>query len=312
MRSTTLTTVALASALLVSVPLSGCGPDASGNAATTKRALPSASASASPATPARVTRALAKLEKKHDRRLGLYMLDTGTGRTVTYHADERFGFCSTVKALQTGVLLKTAGDARLNKMIRYGKGDLLANSPITTKHVGTGMSVRDLMKAAIQYSDNTASDLLFEQLGGPAGLRRAMRGLGDVTGRFDRIEPDLSDTPPGTTRDTSTPRAMGTDLRRFLLGTVLAPDRRRLMTTWMRDTATGGGLIRAGVPASWTIADKTGSGLTYGTQNDIAVAWRPHAAPIVIALLTRGHHKGDAYDRPLLAEATRTALPGLR
>lgn len=311
MRKTKLRAALVAAPLLVTGLVGGCAQGAVESASTSPAAAaPSASAPAT--TPAHITKALARLEHQHDRRLGLYMLDTGTGRTVAYHADERFGFCSTVKAFQVGVLLRRSSDAQLDQVVTYSRDDLVANSPVTEKHVDTGMPVRGLMKAAIQYSDNTAANLLFKRLGGPAGLQRAMRALGDTTSHMNRIEPDLSDTPPGTTRDTSTARQMGADLRKLLLGNVLPPDRRTLLTGWMRGNTTGDDLIRAGVPKSWTVADKTGSGLTYGTRNDIAVAWRPGGAPVVIVLMTRGHHENDDYDQDLLAAATRTALPGLR
>lgn len=308
MRSTKLRAALIAAPVLVSGLISGCGQDTAGSAAASE--TPSASATAT--TPAQITTALAKLEKQHHRRLGVYLLDTGTGRTVTYHADERFGFCSTAKVFDAGVLLRRSSDTQLNQVVSYGRDDLQEHSPITEKHVDSGMSVRDLIKAALQYSDNTAANLLLERLGGPAGLQQAMRGLGDATSNIDRVEPALNDTPPGTTRDTSTPRTMGTDLRRFLLGTVLSADRRTLLATWMGGNTTGDDLIRAGVPSDWTVADKTGSGLTYGTQNDIAVAWRPHGAPVVIALMSRGFSKNAESDQALLAAATNVALAGLR
>ena len=306
MRTKKLHVALLAVPVLVTGLVSGCSQGAAGSAATPR------TASAVSSAPAGVATALARLEERHDRRLGLYMLDTGTGRAVAYHAGERFGFCSTSKALLAGVLLKRFGDARLDKVIRYGKDDLQDYSPITEKHVGTGMTLRALIKAALQYSDNTAANLMFEQVGGPPRVQRALRGLGDRVTNVNRVEPDLNDTPPGTTRDTSTARTMATDLRRFLLGGALSPGRRALLRTWMRGNTTGDDLIRAGVPAGWTVADKTGSGLTYGTQNDIAVAWRANGAPVVIALLSRAHDKDAESDQALLAEATRAALPGLR
>ncbi|MGY1439957.1 class A beta-lactamase [Streptomyces reniochalinae] len=301
----------LAVPVLVAGVISGCGEERSTGAGSSAGASAAPSASSGESTPARVTEALATLEKRHDRRLGLYMRDTGSGRTVEYHADERFGFCSTAKVLQAAALLEHADEAQLNRVITYERDDLEDHAPITRKHLDTGASVRALMKAALQYSDNTAANLLFEQLGGPAGLQRKMRGLGDRTSVFDRTEPDLNDTPPGTTHDTSTPRALAQDLRRFLLDDALAPDRRELLASWMRGNTTGDDLIRAGVPSGWKVADKTGSGLTYGTQNDIAVAWRPHGAPVIIALMSRGHDKDSASDKALMAEATKAALPGL-
>ena len=181
MRTKKLHVALLAVPVLVTGLVSGCSQGAAGSAATPR------TASAVSSAPAGVATALARLEERHDRRLGLYMLDTGTGRAVAYHAGERFGFCSTSKALLAGVLLKRFGDARLDKVIRYGKDDLQDYSPITEKHVGTGMTLRALIKAALQYSDNTAANLMFEQVGGPPRVQRALRGLGDRVTNVNRV-----------------------------------------------------------------------------------------------------------------------------
>jgi beta-lactamase class A len=73
--------------------------------------------------------------------------------------------------LAAGILLEHTTDAQLNRVISYGASDLVAHSPITSQHVGTGMTLRDLIAAALQYSDNTAGNLLLNQLGGPRGLQ---------------------------------------------------------------------------------------------------------------------------------------------
>jgi len=292
---------AFAAALILVSPLAtGCGTETAAPAATSRTA----------AAPASVTTALAGLEKRYDARLGVYALDTGTGRTVAYHADERFAHCSTHKALSSGVLLRRTTDAQLDKVVRYGQDDVLPYSPITSKHVKDGLPLRDVIKAALRYSDNTAANLMLARLGGPAGLQRDMRGLGDATTNLNRTEPTLNTVPPGTTRDTSTPRALGTDLRRFLLGRTLPAAHRELMTRWMRGNTTGDEQIRAGVPKGWTVADKTGSG-DYGVTNDIGIAWRPSGAPVVIALLSHRQAKDAEPDNTLLADATRATLPGL-
>lgn len=295
---------ALAAVVVASALTAGCG------AATRPEMTAPEAASQSSAAPARVTQALAALEKKYDARLGVYALDTGTGRTVGYHADERFAHCSTHKALSAGTLLKRESDARLARVVHYSQDDVLPYSPITSQHVKDGLPLREVIKAALQYSDNTAANLMLARLGGPAGLQRAMRAMGDETTNLDRTEPTLNTVPPGTTRDTSTPRALGTDLRRFLLGHVLSAAHRRTMVTWMRGNTTGDAQIRAGVPKGWAVADKTGSG-DYGVTNDIAVAWRPSGAPVVIALLSHRTAKDDEADNALLADATRATLPGL-
>lgn len=296
--------------VLASGLVSGCA--GSGD---TGPARPSSSTASTPADPDasrdRAAKALAQVERRYHSRLGVYMLDTGTGRTVTYRAGERFAHASTFKALAAAVLLKRSTDDELNRVINYRASDLEDYAPITKRHVGEGMTLRDLIKAAVQYSDNTAANLLLDRLGGPAGLQKALRGMGDRTTRTDRTEPALNEAKPGDPRDTSTPRALGTDLRRFVLGDVLPEGRRQLLTHVLRGNTTGGPYIRAGVPSGWKVGDKTGNG-GYGTRNDIAIVWPAGGSPIVVAVLSDRGSKDAASDDALIKDATKTGLAALR
>ena len=49
----------------------------------------------------------------------------------------------------------------------------------------------------------------------------APREIGDDVTRMERREPELNQWTPGDTRDTSTPRALASDLRAFVLGDAL-------------------------------------------------------------------------------------------
>ena len=172
-----------------------------------------ASASSPAAVQNQADRTFTQLETKFRAQLGVYVLDTGTGRTVTFNAGERFAFCSTSKALSTGVLLKWDTNAQLDQVIHYTASDLVEYSPVTSQHVRTGMTLRAIMTAALEYSDNTAANLLLNQLGGPRQLQVALRVLGDTTTNADRTEPTLNNATPGDTRDTSTAQALGADMR---------------------------------------------------------------------------------------------------
>ncbi|WP_039939345.1 class A beta-lactamase [Streptomyces himastatinicus] len=280
-------------AALALVPLVACGQDNSAPAAT--------ATSIADAKP--YTGELKALEREYDARLGLYAIDTGTGRQVAYRDGERFGFHSTFKALAAGAVLRKYSLSGMNKLITYSRDDLVDNSPITEKHVDTGMTLRELCDAAVRYSDNTAANLLFDAIGGPKALEREVRRVGDDVTRMERIEPELSKWVPGDTRDTTTPRALAKDLRAFALGDVLRKPERAQLATWLKTNTTGDALIRAGVPGGWVVGDKTGSGFFYGARNDIAVVWRPDAAPIVMAVLTNRGEKDDVHDDKLIAEA---------
>jgi beta-lactamase class A len=296
-----------AAASLTASLLTGCSstktsPAASGTATSTSPA-------ASPSTSATTTAAFAALESEFHANLGLYALDTGSGRTVAFNADERFAFCSTIKAMAASVLLQRETDQQLNQVIKYGKSDLVDYSPVTSLHVGTGMTLTAIMAAAIDVSDNTANNLMLEQLGGPSALQTALRGLGDTTTNVDRNEPTVNTATPGDPRDTTSPRAFATDLRAFVLGNALSSSRRAQLVSWLQANTTGGPYIRAAVPTGWKVGDKTGNG-DYGTRNDIAVVWPPdNAAPIVIAVLSnRGANQNATSNDALIADAAKIAL----
>jgi beta-lactamase class A len=239
-------------------------------------------------------------------------VDTGDGKVVAYRGDERFAYASTHKVFTSAALLQRTSVADLARKVPIGQADLVQGAPITGKHVGSDMTLRELMDAALRYSDNTADDLMFREIGGPAGLGAFLRGIGDTTSHVDRIEPDLNITAPGDLRDTTTPAAFAADLRAVALGSVLPEDRRTVLTDMMRANTTGDTVIRAGVPAGWQVADKTGKGETYAARNDIAVLWPPQRAPIVLVILTDRPGKDDTSDDKLLAQATAAVVTHLR
>ncbi|PEJ80525.1 class A beta-lactamase [Bacillus wiedmannii] len=252
-----------------------------------------------------------KLEKEYDAKLGIYALDTGTNQTVTYRSDERFAYASTHKALAVGALLQKKSIEDLDQKIKYTSKDLVNYNPITEKYVGTGMTLKELADASIRYSDNTAQNLILKQLGGPSEFKKSLREIGDSVTNPERFEPELNEVQPDDTRDTSTAMALATSLQTYALSDILTIEKRNFLIDLMKRNTTGDNLIRAGVPAGWEVADKTGSG-SYGTRNDIAIIWPPNKNPIVLAILSN-HAKEDAkYDDKLIADATKIALNALK
>jgi beta-lactamase class A len=229
--------------------------------------------------------ALAHLEARVGGRLGVYALDTATQGTTSYRADERFLLCSTGKALTVAAVLKRseAEPGLLDRVVDYRQSDVLAYAPVTSLHVADGMTVAALCDAAITVSDNTAANLLVESLGGPAAVTAFARTLGDGVTRIDRIEPDLNVTSPGDLRDTSTPEQMARNLQTLVLGTALNDASRQRFTDLLEANTTGAQAIRAGLPGDWIVGDKTGTGAK-GESNDIAIAWPPGRAPMLIAV----------------------------
>jgi len=228
----------------------------------------------------------ARLDAQSGGRLGVAVFDTGTGQQAGHRAAERFPMCSTFKALACAAVLARvdAGREDLERRIRYSVSDVLSYAPVTKDHAGEGgMTIGELCAAAITLSDNTAANLILASLGGPSAITAFALSLGDSITRLDRIEGDLNEAKPGDPRDTTTPEAMASDLRVLVTGDALSRRSRDQFMTWLVGCQTGGAKLRAGVPATWRVGDKTGSG-GHGTTNDIAVMWPPGRAPMIVCV----------------------------
>ncbi|MEV4284258.1 class A beta-lactamase [Nonomuraea bangladeshensis] len=262
---------------------------------------------------AQVTKELRALEKSYKGRIGAYAIDTATGRTVGYRSGERFPLLSTFKAPACAAALhkaRTSEPGLMNKVVKWTKDELKPNSPTTEKHVADGLTVAQLCEATITLSDNTAGNMVLKQIGGPAGLTRYFRSLKDPVSRLDRWETELNDWTAKDKRDTTTPAAISRDLSLLTWGDALnAKDRRRL-NGWLRANQTGDARIRAGLPKSWTIGDKTGTNAEVGGANDIAVIWPDKAAaPIIMAVYTT--RSTPAVDEKVLAKTATVLARGL-
>ncbi|MBK3564618.1 class A beta-lactamase [Streptomyces sp. MBT62] len=283
--------------------------------ATTRRGLLAAGAATTAAllagaTPAQastdtgVSARLAALEEQHTARVGVFAHHLGTRKTVVHRADELFPMCSVFKTLAAAAVLRDLdrhGEI-LYKVVHYTEADLVDGSDRTRAHLADGMTVEQLADVTIRYSDNGAGNLLLRELGGPTAITRFARSLGDPVTRLDRWETELNSAEPERITDTTSPRAIAGLYGRLVLGDALRrPDRDRL-TAWLLNNTTSAARFRAGLPATWTIADKTGSG-DYGTANDVGIAWTQAGDPVVLAVLTTKPTLPDApYDNQLVAE----------
>jgi beta-lactamase class A len=231
---------------------------------------------------------IAEIERDLQGRIGVAILDTANNRSIAYHATDRFPMCSTFKFLAVAAVLSRVDkkDEQLDRSIPYGPADLLDWAPVTKEHVQQGnMTVDALCAAAIDYSDNTAANLLLQTIGGPHGFTEFVRSLGDPITRLDRNEPDLNTAIKGDERDTTTPAAMLNDVKLLLLGETLSAASRQQLEAWLIKNTTGDKRLRAGLPSTWQVGDKTGTG-DNGARGDIAIVRPPNRAPILVVVYT--------------------------
>jgi beta-lactamase class A len=255
-----------------------------GSAASVGFAPPASADSGSALVQAQTQARLRDLEVAVQGRLGVHILDTASGHGYGYRADERFMMLSSFKLLACALVLHRVdtGLESLQRRIPYTQQDLIIWSPVTEQHAdGEGMTLAELCEATITTSDNTAANLILSSFGGPAALTAYVRALGDPVTRLDRNEPELNSKVGDGPLDTTSPRAMVSTMHKLLLGDALSAASRDRLNAWLLGNTTGGTRLKAGLPADWTIGDKTG---TNGTDaNDIGVIRPPDRAPVLVA-----------------------------
>lgn len=255
---------------------------------------------------------LQQLEGSLNGRLGVYALDTKNGAKLSYRGRESFPVCSTFKVFVAAAILKehSKGNAGLmQKRLSYTQRDMVPHSPITEKHVAKGnMTVAELLDAMMKYSDNTATNLLMKELGGPSAITQFAKSIGHQGGfQLVNWENHLN-TDPNIRYDKSTPAAMGRSLEQLALGEILPVPQRQQLQKGLLSSTTSEKCIRAGVPAGWRVGDRSGGGL-YGTRTDIAVLWPPNnRPPIILAIYTTQHTKDAQWREDIIASATRIVV----
>lgn len=267
-------------------------------------------AASTPASTSDFANRIVSIEERTGARIGVVALDTGNGKRLDHLSDERFPMCSTFKFLAAAAVLKRVDNEqeKLDRFVSYGAKDILEYAPVTKAHLEDGgMTLSALCAAAIEQSDNTAGNLLLDAIGGPTGLTSFVRSIGDKMTRLDRKEPELNSAIPGDERDTTTPAAMCADMQQLLLGNVLSESSRHQLEDWLKHNETGTLMIRAGVPKTWTVGDKTGR-CGNGATNDVAIIRPAGRPPVVVAIYSIGSTSSGDDRAAIVAEAARTVV----
>lgn len=247
--------------------------------------------------------ALADLEAQSGGRLGVAILDAGSGMAYAWRGEERVLMASTFKALLAGAVLWRVdrGEESLAREVAVRPEDLVEYAPAVEPMAGQAMSVGALCEAVVTLSDNAAANLLLRTMDGPQGFTAVLRAMGDEVTRLDRYEPGLNQGAPGDPRDTSTPLAFLATLERLLLDDALQPPSRDQLLAWLVANQTGDDRIRAGVPEGWTVGDKTGTS-GRGDVHDVAILLPPEGTPLLVVAFLSGTARPTKEVDPIHAE----------
>ncbi len=265
----------------------------------------------------------------------------GRGPRLLLNANEAFPMASTFKVAVAGAVLGKvdAGTITLETMVpvdnaRYVESDVIANALI---HPGVNLSIHNLLELMLTHSDNTATDVLSTIAGGPAAVTAWVRGQGITGLRVDRdtagIVRDFFGLPEGKfsealaiarktdtkldersshpnaafdsdPRDSSTPNAMAELLTKIFTGHALSPASTKEIIGTMERCHTGDDRLRARLPATTTVADKTGT--LGGSVNDVGVITLPNGkGQVVCAVFIKKSELPFAAREKVIADIAR-------
>lgn len=273
--------------------------------------------------------AIHELWRTFPGRTGIAIRRIDGGWTVSRRGDEYFPQQSVSKLWVTLALLDRVdrGEINLNDRIAITADDLtLFNQPLATRVRREGRveeTAATLIDLAITGSDNTANDSLLRHAGGPDAVRRFIdrHNLGRI--RFGPGERLLQSRIAGIEwqqrysagnsfqvarenvplevrraalqryladpEDGASPDAIANALARLARGELLSATSTRYILDTMARTRSGPQRLKAGVPAGWQVAHKTGTGQVLGAlatgYNDIAILTAPDGTRYAVAVM---------------------------
>jgi beta-lactamase class A len=234
---------------------------------------------------------------------GIYVKSLETNEELALDADRQMETMSTIKIpLMVEVFEQIkAGKFKLSDKYTFAASDSQPGTgTIQRLDPGAVMTVKDLITMMIIVSDNTATEVLYRMVGGPAAVNRRMDTLGLAKTRAMNVPSAWFPALRGAAsteafyRDgkspfgLSTPREMGRLLEMMERGTLVDKASSALMLQIMR-----GQLYRTRIPryiTGYRIPHKTGDFLPF-VGDDVGVL-EAEGRTIVISIFT-GNHFGS-------------------
>jgi beta-lactamase class A len=199
---------------------------------------------------------------------GMYFLDLDTGNYVDINGDRVFPAASTIKLPILIAFFQDldAGKVRLNETLVM-RDDLIASGSgeMQDEPVGTKFSVKTTINNMITISDNTATNMIIDRLGGIAKLNQRFRSWGLKDTVIRNMLGDFQGTNKTSSKDMVRLLALLAD------GKLLSPSSREQALDILRRTQTRT-LLPAGLGPKADIAHKTGDiGFLIGDAGLIAM-----------------------------------------
>ncbi len=242
---------------------------------------------------------LATIGASSGGRAGINLVDIEGNKGYAVHAHDHFPMCSVFKFPIALYFLDQAD-----------KGKLTLDETLAIR--STRLSIRDLLIAIIQVSDNVACDVLLARIGGPPTVNAYIHSLGITGINISVTESQMAADPKKLYDNWGTPAAMTTLLQSLYLGGILSPANTALLLEWMTGVTTGPHRLKGILPANTIVAHKTGTsntnpdGLTPAT-NDVGIITLPNGHHLCLTVFIMDSHSDEATREGAIARIARLA-----
>lgn len=242
-----------------------------------------------------------RITRSVNAKWGIYIKCVETGDEIAINADETMDTMSVIKIpLMTEVFRQIeAGKFALTDRVTLKDSDKRPGTGvIRSLDAGASLTIKDLITLMIIVSDNSATDMLFEKVGGVEPVNKLMQSYGlttiKATGPSDvwfkalRAEPDLwkFHTEGKTPFGLSSPRDMGRLLEKIQKGEAVSKQASEQMLQIMRGQVYSSRLPK--YVTGFRVPHKTGDFLPY-IGNDVGILESPNRH-IVISVFTARHN----------------------
>jgi beta-lactamase class A len=264
------------------------------------------------------------LGSSFDGYVGLAVTDLKDGWTVSWNGDDRFSQESVAKLWTVIATLDAvdAGRIAIDEEVPITRADLSVFHEPLEDRIGSHVTIAELVRAAIEESDNAANDLLVRRLGGTSALQAVMRRKGlsgivagiqqrDLQARVaglewrpeldggerleaarSRLDPEVREAAMrrylASPDDGAEPVATVKALKALFEGRLLSPDSTARLLALMHSTVHGEERLNGGLERGWTLAHKTGTGQRLGTlhvgTNDVGILTAPDGHAYAVAV----------------------------
>ena len=215
--------------------------------------------------------------------LGVATIDLTTGRIFVYNAEAVFPTASVIKIPIMMEMFRQMKEGRIQPDAQVtiqpsesvgGSGDLqnaLQHGPVT-------LTVRQLMTAMIEHSDNTATNKCISMV----TMGRVNRSLADLGFRSTRLRRLMMDSAAAERGDenTSSPLEMARLVEMLYRGAAVDPDASRQMLELMKLVKAD---VRGAIPANIEVASKPGD--LDGVRCEAAIVFLP-GRPFVLSVFS--------------------------